>query len=60
MAEFSPSQEIIRQFTAFIPARAIYVAAKLGVPDHVGVPRGLPHQNSPQHSMLLQKPSIAY
>ena len=36
MADFSPSQEIIRQFTAFIPARAIYVAAKLGVPDHVG------------------------
>ena len=33
MADYSPSQEIIRQFMAFIPARAISVAAKLGIPD---------------------------
>ena len=36
MSDNSSSREIIRQFLAFIPARAIFVAAKLGVPDHIG------------------------
>ena len=35
MADFAPSQQLIRQFMAFIQARAILVAAKLGVADHI-------------------------
>ncbi len=36
MSNISSSREIIHQLLAFIPARAIYVAAKLGIPDHIG------------------------
>ena len=35
MPDISASQEMIRLFTGFIPARAIYVAAKLGVADEL-------------------------
>ena len=33
MTDVAASQEVIRHFMGFIPARAIYVAAKLGIAD---------------------------
>jgi len=35
MAELSPSQEMIRRFMELVPARAILVAAKLRIADHL-------------------------
>lgn len=35
MSDISASQEMIRLFMGFIPARAIYVAAKLGIADEL-------------------------
>jgi O-methyltransferase/methyltransferase family protein len=35
VAELSPPQEMIRRFMEIVPARAILVAAKLGIADHI-------------------------
>lgn len=37
MTELSPPQEMIRRFMEIVPARAILVAAKLGIADHLNV-----------------------
>jgi len=35
LSDLSPPQQMIRRFIEFVPARAILVAAKLGIPDHI-------------------------
>jgi predicted transcriptional regulator len=35
VTELSPPQEMIRRFMEIVPARAILVAAKLGIADHI-------------------------